>query len=613
VSAGDLDGDGTADVVVSLADGAAQQHVCVLLNQGEGRFTTGQAYGFADIRSIALAQLDEDGRLDVAIIYGGIPGVHIFFTDPQGRLGAPHYFQTGSDSQELRAADLDGDGDLDLALINPLFDKIHWLRNLGGGQFELAPFLGVGDDPVDLVVADLNGDGRVDLATANQGSGDIAIYYGHRTGIFSGLPTYIGSFGSASELVALAAADLDHRGGLDLAVLLAESREVAIIGSGGMQRTPLDVGDVRPSDVQVMDVDGDGWDDLLVAAGSLLVLANDRLGGFAPPVEYRTSVQAERIHVADLNGDSRPDLQLSGPGAQIELLLNIEQQGLVTAGEQAGLGPHLAVGDLDRDGTPEIVAGGPEGLYLLQQEHGRLVAPAAHFVGGSTIRPLLGDLDGDRKLEIVTASAERLVVLRPGPDGRLQEVAAAGLKSSVATIGLAEVDRDGALDVLVTYSGLARTDVLRSSGGGRLEQPQTAFDRRFVLAADFNDDGDLDLVVSEPPDGYAVWAGAGYSFERSTAFGQVGPVQFAGLADFNGDRRRDIYLVSDNAVSILLNESPLAGDTNDDGRVDLSDFAALKRGFGSSGGRARGDFNGDGRVDLADVHLLRARFGQRLN
>ncbi len=58
----------------------------------------------------------------------------------------------------------------------------------------------------------------------------------------------------------------------------------------------------------------------------------------------------------------------------------------------------------------------------------------------------------------------------------------------------------------------------------------------------------------------------------------------------------------------------LAGDADVDGDVDLSDFQALKDGFGLSFGaaRANGDLDIDGDVDLNDFQLLKSSFGSNL-
>jgi fibronectin-binding autotransporter adhesin len=68
-----------------------------------------------------------------------------------------------------------------------------------------------------------------------------------------------------------------------------------------------------------------------------------------------------------------------------------------------------------------------------------------------------------------------------------------------------------------------------------------------------------------------------------------------------------------NANSVLIRYT-LLGDANLDGTVNLADFLALRRSFGttSSANWDQGDFDYDGKVDLNDFLILRAHFGQSL-
>jgi hypothetical protein len=69
--------------------------------------------------------------------------------------------------------------------------------------------------------------------------------------------------------------------------------------------------------------------------------------------------------------------------------------------------------------------------------------------------------------------------------------------------------------------------------------------------------------------------------------------------------------ISDRQYGLLLARLKLAGDANDDNRVDRSDMALLARNFGRDSGTssADGDLDGSSRVDLADMALLTANFG----
>ncbi len=87
-----------------------------------------------------------------------------------------------------------------------------------------------------------------------------------------------------------------------------------------------------------------------------------------------------------------------------------------------------------------------------------------------------------------------------------------------------------------------------------------------------------------------------------------GPLEEADPAvyDLTGDNVVDQHDV-DYLIGTVL--KTVAGDTNLDGKVDLSDFGALKAGFGQAGGWAGGDFDGNGTVDLSDFGALKANFG----
>jgi hypothetical protein len=71
----------------------------------------------------------------------------------------------------------------------------------------------------------------------------------------------------------------------------------------------------------------------------------------------------------------------------------------------------------------------------------------------------------------------------------------------------------------------------------------------------------------------------------------------------------DVQLAMQQAVSHPL--SPLPGDTDHDGDVDLVDLGNLAAGYGLSSGATweQGDFDGDGDVDLVDLGTLAGNYG----
>lgn len=66
----------------------------------------------------------------------------------------------------------------------------------------------------------------------------------------------------------------------------------------------------RPTDPICADLNGDGYQDIAVALKkqALVVMLNDRNGGFSPPVRYDTFPHNTSLTAADVDGDGDPDL-----------------------------------------------------------------------------------------------------------------------------------------------------------------------------------------------------------------------------------------------------------------------------------------------------------------
>jgi len=175
IQAGDLDNDGTLDLVAVVWDGSpAKERGSVLLNNGLGSFKEVSTFGVDASRSLALGDLDGDGDLDLFVGSWGAAGARnppdqVWLNDGRAHfsLGSSPF----SGSVEIVLGDLDGDGDLDAVAgnhdpysVTPGQPSV-LLRNDGHGVFTADGQLG-GNNFQHVRLGDLNGDGNLDAVVA---------------------------------------------------------------------------------------------------------------------------------------------------------------------------------------------------------------------------------------------------------------------------------------------------------------------------------------------------------------------------------------------------------------------------------------------------------------
>ena len=81
-----------------------------------------------------------------------------------------HRSLPGTAPFSVATADFNGDGKLDMAVTNGGSNKISILLGNGDGTFQAAVNYPAGTNPTSVTVGDFNGDGKLDLAVANNGN-----------------------------------------------------------------------------------------------------------------------------------------------------------------------------------------------------------------------------------------------------------------------------------------------------------------------------------------------------------------------------------------------------------------------------------------------------------
>jgi len=308
---GDVDRDGHQDIVVARHDAGV---ITVLRGDGRGGFTRADVPTGPQPVSVAIADADGDHAPDLVVadgagidvLPGGVGGFGPAITSPTPARPGP-----------IATADVNGDGRVDVAAGDGSRMRMMVLLGDGAGRFAPAGNPASGAGPSDVSLADVDGDGHRDLTASFLQSRGVTVRFGDGAGGFG--PDDLSGTGVASVpmpgdgcahwLTSVEVAQVV--GGPAPDVVAAGTCGVVVSEGLGRGRGFAPAETVRMSalDAVVADADGDRRPDLLAteAAGRVVVLRGDGIGGFARATAVAVGADPRRIATADLNGDGRLD------------------------------------------------------------------------------------------------------------------------------------------------------------------------------------------------------------------------------------------------------------------------------------------------------------------
>ena len=638
VRMGDLNRDGYPDVVTA---NELSGDVSVLLNNGNGEIERSVSYltGEGPV-SVLLEDLNRDGSLDIVTANSGSNDISILLGRGDGTFLAHTTYAVGSNPYRLIVGDFNGDSHQDISVTHQdrSINYISILYGNGDGTFK--PYKTVtinGSNANSIQKGDFNRDGMVDIVVLNyslynwggvkesiittllgNGDGTFAIKDAYKISSYSGLifkgllagdlnsdgsPDLIaiiphsapgafvlindgtGRFNKKQDLydiadeVSAALGDLNNDGELDLIAIANDAGSLQILlgqGDGTFQKSRSIGWQEDVYSLDTGDINGDGISDIaLVDYENLSIIYGGGEGIFSGENIVHDGQYFSRVlAAADFNGDNNQDIvvHMIPRNTQTDKFktaiywgtgYNTFKRGPILLETTNGEYYSAASADFNVDGLPDIaVQSNSAVLIFLNRGSGAFEQPLPHYAGDLNSYIKIADINKDGRPDIINRRSVRVSY---------------GNYDYCVSIHIGNGDG--------TFQYLNSIPLGKSPGG--------------IALQDFNADGFTDLAVSHfQGNKLRVYLNNGNgSFNNATVY-EVGIWQGSALTDenliagdFNQDNKIDIAVTDSitKTIAVLYGKG--------DGTFESVEHYSV--GYWATGSMLSKDFNLDGRPDIA--------------
>ena len=373
----------------------------------------------------------------------------------------------------------------------PTYDNSSYVS--GSINFDAGVDFTSGTLPYGASIGDIDGDGKPDIVVTNSSSNTISVYRNTSTtgSISSGSFAAKVDFTTDSQPEGVAIGDLDGDGKLDIVVTHASSSTVSVF------RNTSTSGTINTSSL-------------------------------AAKVDLSLAAFASGVVIADMDQDGQPDIIVSTFSNKVIVFHNTGTSGGITSGSFAtgvnfttgALCYHLAVGDLDGDGKPDIATSNYSDwtVSVLRNTStpgsintGSFATNVDFATPAYPYDIAIADLDGDGKLDIATSTINTYTSLlrNTSTSGTISSSSFAthvDLPTTGFCTGIADMDGDGKPDLVITGNSTGYEFIYRNiSTSGSLTTGSFASVLSYPIASgahgqaigDLDGDGKPDIVIAD--------------------------------------------------------------------------------------------------------------------
>ena len=298
-------------------------------------------------------------------------------------------------------------------------------------------------------------------------------------------------------------------------------------GSGGLAAPARYSADGDVNSIAIADLTGDGRNDIAVGRESagIRVFAQAAGGAFDSFTNYPTA-NANWICSADFNNDGRSDVAgISWSSKQVDVFAQTPAGTLSLAGQYpanyAGYND-VEAGDVNHDGLSDIIVMSGQGLgpnlSVLLQTNGGFADAVPYDLGGNELTGGVGvgDLTGDGARDIVVSfggnrPSSKVSVFDQQTDGTLLRGATFDSYDIPESVVVADVDLNGAADILTLHGGWNRLGVYFQTSPGALQAEElfpipyaSHYNPHGLAVGDINGDQMPDVVIADYNNGLVI-------------------------------------------------------------------------------------------------------------